>query len=286
MSNELTVQGEDGFAVAERNSNFIIGTIIKFVKGAYIANKAEEMPAGIILLVVRIITCWVRWWDNAPTDHRVTHEGQIHPQCEDLPDRDENLWQISPFTGEPSDPWVDTRYVQLLDLKTGRDYTFIGDTHGGRMAVGELKSSVRNIRMAHPNALPIIKFGFGGTFKSKRFGLVARPVFIIADWHKGLKDVPAQSDQQLLAPAKEQLETPGSLPKKTLAEEMADEIPNFDEAEAVAPPQQSAPPPPTTTSAVKATPANARPNARRDLKKRPQKTAKPAGKKQNILDAG
>src|SRR6516162_6743757 len=139
MAQELTVQGEDGFDVQERSSNFIIGGMIKFNRG-YTLNKTEKLPPDITLLVIRIITCWVKWWDNAPLEHRVTHSGQIHPQREDLPDQDETLWQPG-LDEEPADPWKDTRYVHLINLQTGADYTFVTDTYGGRMCVGELKSS-------------------------------------------------------------------------------------------------------------------------------------------------
>jgi hypothetical protein len=261
MSQELTVQ-DDGFDVRERSGAFIIGGMIKFNK-IYTLNKTEQLPPDLTLLVIAIITCWVRWWDHAPTEHRVTHSGQLHPQREDLPDQDKTLWEIGLDSISPADPWKDTRYMHLINLQTGQDYTFVTDTNGGRMAIGELKSSIRNVRIAHPTATPIIKFG-STTFKSPKFGLVARPLFIVDGWHQGFKEAaPAQGEQQLLAPA--------TLPTKTLAEELDDAIPDF-ENENVESPKAAAPP---------------LPNARRDLKKPPAKTgAKKPPHKRSILDAG
>jgi hypothetical protein len=115
-------------------------------------NKTDEMPPDTTLLVRSIVTCWVKWWDNSPVEHRVTHSGQLHPRRDDLPDNDKTLWQPGIDGEKPGDPWADTRYVHLINLQTGQDFTFIADTNGGRMAVGELKSSIRNVRMAHPNA--------------------------------------------------------------------------------------------------------------------------------------
>jgi hypothetical protein len=226
----ITAQG-DGFDVQERRSGFIIGGVIKFDKNVYLLNKTEEISGGTInLLVVAIVTCWVHWWDNKITEHRVPCSGQLHPQRDDLPDNDKTLWQPG-LNGDPADPWVDRRYVHLIDLKTGQDFTFITDTFGGRMAVGELKSSIRNVRMAHPNAMPIIKFGYGSTFPTKKWGPVAKPAFIVAGWHHGIKDVPAQSDQQLLPPAKSDDKSSepivSELPKVPLAQEMDDAIPTF-----------------------------------------------------------
>jgi hypothetical protein len=281
MAQELTVQGEDGFDVQERSGNFIIGGMIKYHNHVYTLNKTEPVPPDITLLVIRIITCWVRWWDHAPTEHRVTRSGQLHPQRDDLPDQDETLWQLGLDGKNVADPWKDTRYMHLINLQTGQDYTLVTDTNGGRMAVGELKSSIGNVRRAHPEALPIIKFG-DGTFKSKQFGEIPRPVLIIVSWHKGLKEVPAQSDQQLLAPAKEKpdafaksAEKPteqivSELPPVSLAEEMDDAIPNFDEG--------------TEKQATKAMPPS---RPRRELEKSPTKAGgKPPSKKRNILDAG
>jgi hypothetical protein len=283
MAQELTVQGEDGFDVQERSSNFIIGGMIKFNKNVYLLNKTEVINGDTIrLLVIRIITCWVRWWDHAPTEHRVTHSGQLHPERDDLPNNDKTLWQIGLDGEKGADPWVDTRYAHLINLQTGQDFTFIADTNGGRMAVGELKSSIRNVRMAHPKAMPIIKFGYDCTFMTKKFGAVARPNFIVVGWHKGMKDVPAQSDHQLLAPAKEQLDTfaksdskpteqiVSELQPASLAEEMNDELPNFDDD--------------TERQATKAVPPS---RPRRELKKSPTKAGgNPPSKKRNILDAG
>jgi hypothetical protein len=278
MSNELTVQDEDGFDVQERSSNFIIGGMIKYNKG-YILNKTEEPPPDITLLVRAIITCWVKWENNSPAEHRVTRSGQIHPQREDLPDQDQSFWEIGLDGVKPADPWKDTRYIHLINLQTGQDFTFVTDTWGGRMATGELKSSIRNIRMAHPNAMPIVKLGHS-SFMSRRFGEVARPSFVIVGWHQGLKEVPAQSEQQLLAPAQEQLntfaesaekpaeQTVSELPQASLSEEMNDAIPDFDE----------------DTPETKAAVPPSRP--RRELKKTPTKAdAEPASKKQNIRDA-
>jgi hypothetical protein len=280
MSQELTIQNDDGFDVQERAGNFIIGGMIKYFNHVYTLNKTEPLPPDLTLLVISITTCWVRWWDHAPTEHRVTRSGQLHPQREDLPDQDKTLWQPG-LGGNPADPWKDTRYMHLINLQTGQDYTFVTDASGGRMAIGELKSSIRNVRVAHLGAMPIIRFRTG-TFKSKQFGLVPRPICEIVDWHRGLKEVPAQISDQSKAPTtSEQLDTfaKSAPPMKTLTEEMGDEIPNFDDP---VPSQQNAPPPKTSTVAP-----NVRPNARRELKKSPAKAgAKPAGRKPSNLDAG
>jgi hypothetical protein len=292
MSQELVMQNDDGFDVQERSNNYIIGGMIKYFNHVYTLNKAEPLPPDLILLVLGIVTCWVRWWDHAPTEHRVTYSGQMHPRREDLPDLDKTLWQ--PGLGDNlADPWKDSRYMHLIDLQTGRDYTFVTDTDGGRMAIGELKSSIRNVRMALPGAMALIKFGTT-TFKSKRFGLVPRPLFENAGWRKGLKEVSAQiSDQSKpQATTKEALDqfaksadkpaaqtttAQSELPlieaKKSLAEELNDSIPDFGEE---------------ATKASKPSPSSPRSTARRELsRKASAKAARvPARKRVNPLEAG
>jgi hypothetical protein len=154
----------------------------------------------------------------------------MHPRHEDLPDRDKTLWQPG-LDGKPADPWKDSRYMHLINLRTGQDYTFVTDTDGGRMAVGELKSSIRNVRLARPGAMPVIKLA-AGTFKSKRFGLVARPVFEIDGWRGGLKEVPAQISDQSKSPEQAPPLVDLSVTEKpTLAQELNDEIPSFAESD-------------------------------------------------------
>ena len=229
MSQELAIQTDDGFDVQERSNSFIIGGMIKYFNHVYTLNKTEPLPLGTILLVISIITCWVRWWDRAPTEHRVTRSGQMHPRREDLPDQDKTLWQPG-LDDKPANPWKDSRYMHLIDLRTGQDYTFVTDTDGGRMAVGELKNAIRNVRIARPGALAVIKLDTG-TFKSRKFGLVPRPVFEIVEYRGGeLKEVPAQLSDQSKPPEQASVVDLPAAEKPTLAQELDDEIPSFDES--------------------------------------------------------
>ena len=153
----------------------------------------------------------------------------MHPRHEDLPDRDKTLWQPG-LDGKPADPWKDSRYMHLIDLRTGQDYTFVTDTDGGRMAVGELKNAIRNVRIARPGALAVIKLDTG-TFKSRKFGLVPRPVFEIVEYRGGeLKEVPAQLSDQSKPPEQASVVDLPAAEKPTLAQELDDEIPSFDES--------------------------------------------------------
>jgi AAA domain len=55
---------DDGFGVEEPTGNrFIVGGMIKYDKHAYTLNKTTPMPLGTVLVVLNIITAWVKWWD-------------------------------------------------------------------------------------------------------------------------------------------------------------------------------------------------------------------------------
>jgi hypothetical protein len=219
MGQELALNTDDGFSVAEPMGNrFIIGGMIKYDKHAYALNKTEPMPLGTILVVLGVITAWVKWWDQMPVEHRITREGQHHPVLDDMPDRDKTKWQPGP-DGRPADPWKDTRYLHLIDPQTGQDFTFVTDSNGGRMAIGELKSAIRNVRMARPGTVAMIKLGTG-TFKSRKYGLVPRPVFEIIEYRGGLKEVSAP------AQIADQKEPPVEAKAPPHAEEMNDDLPD------------------------------------------------------------
>jgi hypothetical protein len=180
----------DGFTVAEKiGSNLIVGKMIKFtIDGKFKADKTDILPENTRLVAIDVTTTWTRWDEDKPTDHRITQPGQLHPDREDLPDQDEAEWKPG-LNGEPADPWRDTRYLRLIDPRTGQDYTFVSDTYGGRKAVGDLKSQIGNVRFAYPGAVPVVELG--STMMKTAFGLKPRPEFKVVGWrNKG--NAPAQ----------------------------------------------------------------------------------------------
>jgi hypothetical protein len=171
----------DGFSVAEKGgSNLIVGKMVKFtIDGKYKVDKADILPDNTILVAIDVTTAWVNWRGGKPIEHRITHPGQLHPDRADLPDQDQATWERG-LNGEPADPLKDTRYLRLIDPRTGQDYTFVTDTYGGRKAVSDLKSQIANIRFAHPGAVPVVRLG--STMMPTSFGLKPRPEFKVIDW--------------------------------------------------------------------------------------------------------
>jgi hypothetical protein len=205
MTNDI-ITTNDGFAVPENSSSgsMIMGRMLKFNNDAeYVFNKTEKLSAETTLVAVGVATVWVHWVDGKPAEHRITHEGHVHPDREDLPDQDQDLWP--PGLSGPADPWKDTRYLHLVDPQTGMDFTFVTDTFGGRRAVSDLKSQIRNVRSAHPLALPVLQLK--STTMPTKFGVRQRPEFKVVGWTGRLASqevaAPLQVEQQKRAPRRQ-----------------------------------------------------------------------------------
>jgi glutamate dehydrogenase (NAD(P)+) len=97
---------------------------------------------------------------------------------EEVDDRDRSQWPLA--FGQPSDPWKDTRYLHLLDQRTGTDYTFVTDTNGGRKGIADLKGAIANVRYTHPVAMPIV-IPESVDMKTQ-YGTKQRPQFRVVDW--------------------------------------------------------------------------------------------------------
>jgi hypothetical protein len=174
---------DDGFAVEEKSGESLIcGKMIKFAEGNYTIDKVETLPGDTQLIALAMATVWVHWEAGKPADHRITCAGEAHPDRNDLPDQDESLWPPG-LNDQPQDPWKDTRYVHLIDPKTGSDYTFITDSIGGRRAVSELRRQIGNMRAMYPAAVPIVMFGRAEM--KTRFGKKLRPDFKVVAWRNG-----------------------------------------------------------------------------------------------------
>ena len=170
----------DGFAVGEKPANImIVGQMIKFDSGIYKVNKTETLPPDIELVAIDATTAWVKWREKRPIEHHITQPGQQHPDRDDLPDKNKAEWEIG-LDGQPIDPWKNTRYLRLINPLTGADYTFVTDSIGGCRGISDLKSQIRNVRYAHPNALPLIKLRT--TTMKTRYGLKPRPLFEVIGW--------------------------------------------------------------------------------------------------------
>jgi hypothetical protein len=177
----ITDSQTDGFSVAERGgNNLLVGKIAKFtIDAKYRVDKTDHLPDYTSLVAINVTTAWVKWQGGKPIEHRITQPGQVHPDRDDLPDQDKATWEPG-LDGEPADPWRDTRYLLLIDPRTGQVYTFVTDSFGGRKAIGDLKSQIGNVRFAYPGAVPVVQLA--STMWKTPFGLKPRPEFKVIGW--------------------------------------------------------------------------------------------------------
>jgi hypothetical protein len=156
----------------------------------------DQAPEGPAFVVTRVVTAWVHWHKSKPVEHKITHTGQLHPYREDFGELDKAAWEIG-IGDVPSDPWKDTRYVQMVDLRSGKTYTFVTDTIGGRQAVGELKDACTTVRQVQPHAVPVVQLATS-SMPTRFGGPRPRPDFKIIDWRGGTPSAaPTQAQQQI-----------------------------------------------------------------------------------------
>jgi hypothetical protein len=169
----------DGFDIEETGGSSIIsGQMLKFKDSDWLAGE-EFLPQGTRLTVMAMTFAWVRWQDGRP-EHRITQPGELHPQRQSLPDQDRDEWPLG-LDGEKTDPWLDSRYVYMIDDKNAASFTFVTHSFGGRLACGELKTQIRTYRITHPRAVPIVELS-KMPMKTK-YGLKPRPLFKVTGWH-------------------------------------------------------------------------------------------------------
>jgi len=171
----------DGFDEVPREGFGIIrGHIVQYADAHYLIGKTEPAD-GRELAVTGVTTAWDKW-RGKEVEHRITEPGQYHPERDELGDLDQSIWEIG-LNGRSKDPWQDTRYLYLIDPQTGEELTFITATAGGRKAVGDLASQIRNVRRGDPGAIAIIRLE-STTWKT-RFGIKPRPSLKVVGWKQG-----------------------------------------------------------------------------------------------------
>ena len=176
----------DGFSVAERSgNNLIVGKMLKFtIDSKYKIDKADILPDNTTLVAVDVTTAWVKWQNDKPIEHRITQPGQGHPDRDDLPDQDKATWEPG-LNGEPAFPWRDTRYLRLIDPRTGTS--------------GTMTVSVRPWRPASCSGTALLTGYFGSTGLARRISTKSAPcsrpdyertMLVVADppYHKGRPD--------------------------------------------------------------------------------------------------
>lgn len=167
----------------------IVGKLLKFSKGDWFAGQEDELVedgSTFIANMDELLTGWVRWSDNKPTDHVMGKVvlGYQPPRRNELGDTDSDAWDIDE-KGVPRDPWQATRYLLLQGMGEDEEqlFTFTTSSTGGKNAIGDLCLKYGKQLRQHGADYPVIKIGSGSYMHSnKSFGRIKYPTLTIVGW--------------------------------------------------------------------------------------------------------
>ena len=194
---------DDGWndAAQEASERTIRGTLLKFADWRWTAGKeATPVEDGTKLVALATTAMWVRWDGGKPVEYRVREPGRRMPERDELGHDDESLWELSP-SGEPKDPWQNTRFVYLVDPHTAEAFTFSTATYGGREAVSDLGDKIARMRTVHPDAVPVVELR--AVENPTKYGRKSKPVFKVVAWKTADATAPAPAEKQITAQAAE-----------------------------------------------------------------------------------
>jgi hypothetical protein len=264
------------------NSDIIQGVLIRFSNEAKWLNRdSDELPADLELVAADLVRLVQKWKDEKPVETRILEPGEKFPDIEAMNEKiPRKEWEEGP--AGPRGPYQAQHVLYLVDLKTMDKYTYPTSTSGGRIAIRDLRDRIMWMRrFKGPEVFAVVTFS--KAWMNTKYGGRFRPSFTIKRWvrlggsGKPVEALPPTAPATPATPAAQQTASQSDLPivqEPTLAEEVNDEVPDFNS------PQQSAP------QSQKPAP-NLKTTARRERKKNPKKSGtKPAGKKLTTLDAG
>jgi hypothetical protein len=169
---------------AARASN-IVGKLLRFTKGEYIAGQDnEEIAEGTKMLVNidSVTSGWMLWLNKklVEQDMGPVMQGFQPKKRSELSYSNKSEW---PDDTE-NDPWQLTNQCLMKAVKGGDIYTFTISSKGGISAIGNLCTSASEyMREGHENENPIIELGID-SYKHSEYGKIFVPVLSIVGWSK------------------------------------------------------------------------------------------------------
>ena len=191
------VPANDGWgdAAAEASERMIRGTLLKFADWRWTTGKeATPVADGTKLVALATVAMWVRWESGKPAEYRMRESGRRLPDREELGHNDESQWDKD-LSGEPQDPWRNTRLVYLVDPSTAAAFTFSTSSWGGRGAVSDLGDQIARMRYVHADAVPIVELR--AAEMPTKYGRKSKPVFKIVEWKTADAEQPAPVERQI-----------------------------------------------------------------------------------------
>lgn len=165
----------------------IVGKLLKFSKGEYLAGQEnEEVDEGteVVACVDTLQVGWVKWVDSMPVEQQLglIADGYKPLKRAGLGDLDEDEWEVDEQSGKPRDPWQFANQVTLRpvdwDGSDDTQFTFVTQSKGGVSAVGELcKYYGKEVRQRE-GEYPVVALNMRSYLHSnKQFGKIWVPVF-------------------------------------------------------------------------------------------------------------
>jgi hypothetical protein len=191
------VPANDGWgdAAAEASERTIRGTLLKFADWRWTTGKeATPVADGTKLVALATVAMWVRWEDKKPAEYRMRESGRRLPDREELGHNDESRWDKD-LSGEPQDPWRNTRLVYLVHPLTAEAFTFSTSSWGGRGAVSDLGDQIARMRSVHADAVPIVELC--AAEMPTKYGRKSKPMFKIVEWKTADAEQPAPVERQI-----------------------------------------------------------------------------------------
>lgn len=182
MNTELATEQDNAFLSYGQsvNQRTIVGDLLKFSKGEWLAGqKDEEIDDGTKLVAVmdELMVGWVKWVDQRPTEHLM---GRVVDRFK--PARRSELDEPT-LAGTQDDPWQLTNYLILTTPKGERVFTYAPSSKGGLSAIGELAEQYGKMMRQKPDQFPVIEIG-STSYKHEKYGRVHKPVLKVVGWTK------------------------------------------------------------------------------------------------------
>jgi hypothetical protein len=169
---------------ATRSSN-IVGKLLKFTKGEWLAGKEEEEIAEgtrVIVNVESILTGWTRWQSKRPMEQEmgVVMDGYQPKPRSELGFTDQSDWEPDD-RGGVRDPWQQGSQA-LVKGVDGTIYTFTSASTGGGNALKALcKEAWRHSKETGKLEYPIVELGID-FYKHSQHGKIYIPLLTVVDW--------------------------------------------------------------------------------------------------------
>lgn len=187
MTTELTTSTSNPFLAYSTavNRRVIIGDLLRFNKGEWVAgSNEEEIENGtqFVALMDELMVGWTKWEGGKPVEHQLGKlvEGYRPFKRSELGDADEGLWETD-MTGKRRDPWQLVNHLILKEVDSDRLYTFAPSSRGGLNAIGQLCEAYGKAIRAKPDSFPIIEVGVSA-YKHDSYGKVKIPVLKVVGW--------------------------------------------------------------------------------------------------------